>query len=154
MYIQWYTIHIHSIYIVYTTNSKLVWLGCHAWWSFCQCRLQVILAHNQATQYLSQLERYSSIGCPKLSLTIFCSWNFEPECLVAVHSFIANNLPQHVLQRAQPECQVLIPVKVTLSHIVAGKFALRNGCRDSLVYVDIDVVHLEICWLDELNGAD
>jgi hypothetical protein len=35
--------------------------------------------------------------------------------------------------RAQPECQVLIPVKVTLSHVVAVKFALRNGCRDSLV---------------------
>ncbi len=39
----------------------------------------------------------------------------------------------------------LDPVKVTLSHIVAGKFTLHNGCSDSLVYIDIDVVNLEIC---------
>ena len=37
----------YSIYSVYTTNCKLVWLGCHDGWSFCRCRLRVILAHNQ-----------------------------------------------------------------------------------------------------------
>ncbi len=127
-----YTIDMFSIYIVYMTNRKLVWQGFHAWWSFHQCRLRVILAHNQGHTVLGPARRIL-LHCPKLSLSLLHSWYFEPEFLVTCHSFITKNLPQHVLQRAQQECQVLIPVKTTLSHVVAVKFPLRNGCLDSLV---------------------
>ncbi len=41
-----------------------------------------------------------------------------------------------------------------MSLTVLTKFALRNGCRDSLVKIDIDIVNLEISLLDELDGAD
>ena len=66
-----------------------------------------------STPNLCNLKRNCTIGCPKLSVSILVQRHFELEMLMPFHPLIGQKLPQHVLQRTQPEYKVLVSIKIT-----------------------------------------